>query len=111
MFDFSRVEEIELEYEFVQYEEISYYSETPNSRVVSPNRDVIRITIQDNDRSLDNTTYQLILMKRDGKIFVKGDYFEIPEEWYQTIVTLNSDHALIVSEDEKEIMRLRCYLS
>jgi hypothetical protein len=111
MFDFSKIKEIEMEYEYKDTDEKSFYSEVngKGSRVISPNKETIRFTIQDDEKSMDDSAYQIILTKKDGKIELKGDFFEAPEEWYETSVTLTNEYALIISEDYSEKMILRCY--
>lgn len=113
MFDFSKIEDIEMEYEYKEDKITSYYSEVngKQSRVISPNKDVIRFTIQDEEISTDNSIYQIILKIREGEIDIKGDFFETPDEWYETSVKLTEKYALIISEDSYEKMVLKCHIA
>lgn len=106
MIDLSIVKEIDVDYEFKRYNEEYSYSEIRGSRVISANNETMRITITNNDRTNDDETYQLIISNRDDGIFIKGDFFESPEEWYETSFTLTKTHALIVSEDPSEKMEI-----
>lgn len=113
MFDFTKIEDIEIEYEFKDHEENSFYSEinNKNGRVLSKNRQSIRLSIQDDDKANDDTIYQIILKNSDGKIFIKSDFFETPEDWYETSVSTISEYIEIILDNESEKMVLKCYLS
>lgn len=104
MFDLLKIQEIEVKYEYKKLGLTSYYSEISdkNSRTISPNKETLRITIQDDNLSDDNSTYQIILKSKENQIAIKGDYFVSPETWYEASAILNEDHVLIISEDADE---------
>lgn len=106
MIDFTKIKEIDIDYSYKRYDEESSYSETVGSRVLSSNLDTMRITIMDDDKTNDNGSYQLIITKKDNKLFIKGDFFETPDEWYETSVTITNMHATLISEDSLEKMEI-----
>jgi hypothetical protein len=113
MFNLSKIQEIEVKYEYKKLGLTSYYSEIigKNSRTIAPNKETLRITIQDDNLSDDNGTYQIILKSKDNQIEIKGDYFVSPETWYEASTIINEDHVLIISEDADEKMTITCHIA
>ncbi|WP_353667715.1 hypothetical protein [Marinomonas sp. THO17] len=111
--DFSKIEDIELEYEYKRHEVSDYYSQIQgeSGRTISPDKNNIRFSVQNNDVASDNEVYQIILNKEDNCLYVKGDFFTTPENWYESTLEYHSDHVALISEDEDEKMILKCWLA
>ncbi|MBE7926106.1 hypothetical protein [Pseudomonas saudiphocaensis] len=113
MFDLSKIQEIEVKYEYKKLGLTSYYTEISgkNSRTIAPNKETLRITIQDDNLADDNGIYQIILKIKGNQIEIKGDYFVSPETWYEASAILNEDHVFIISEDADEKMTITCHIA
>lgn len=113
MFDLSKIQSIEVKYEYKKIGLTSYYSEVTgqDSRTIAPNKETLRVTIQDDNLSDDNGVYQIILKIKENQLEIKGDYFVSPETWYEASATINDDHVLIISEDADEKMTITCHIA
>ncbi|RJG11107.1 hypothetical protein D3879_15720 [Pseudomonas cavernicola] len=113
MFDLSKIQDIEVKYEYKKLGLTSYYSEIndKNSRTIAPNKETIRLTIQDDNLSDDNGIYQVIIKNKGDQYEIKGDYFVSPEIWYEASAIINEDHVLIISEDADEKMTIICHIA
>lgn len=112
MVDFDKIEDVEVEMER-KYDITHHYSQAPGNegRTVLPDKNTIRFSIKNDNATLDDKIYQIIFKKEEDDIYVKGDFFESSDEWYETYTIVSDGQVEIILELESGKMIFRCYIA